>query len=56
MKKTAQCHYRTTSICINHLFTPDDLRALSVDPAMFPACANYARRHYPRMSMARLAS
>jgi hypothetical protein len=56
MKKKAMFRSGPTTAPVNLLLAPDDLRALSVDPAVFPACAAYARQHYPRMSMARLAS
>ena len=55
MQKKAVFQSGPLPASVNLLLAPDDLRVLSVDPAMFPACAAYARRHYPRMSMARLA-
>jgi hypothetical protein len=56
MFKSAQSRRGALIKPANHaLIASEELRAMAADPALLPACSDYAKRHYPRSALARAA-
>lgn len=51
---SVSCRGSLTRIA-NQTFTLDDLRIMALDAGLFAPCSDYAKRFFPRTSLARAA-